>query len=306
MKIIVLMMFFVIINISAFSETQRVNAVESGPSLAHLVKFVGKGAFFEFNNKSFKVIKGNSLIDDQSFRHVLLKALGKKRYDEFMEKLTGMYDDVKQKGQILYFHGCEQHNTAYFSADVFINISDNSIEVYWHTPSDGPDYWLSSQKKPRAIKKDIYNMEYEDDSLWILKRKGYDLFTEYSNTEMSSTKKETKESGPLPIKHGLYIEEHQNCQSDTIPIKFQLSYDGKGLTSGMVPKGEYKIIEVYNNDNTYHIKQKVVGKGGVRGCGEFTWEATIIVKNNKEFSIVTNKVNNKSYEKMVNTYRYCP
>ena len=300
-----LRMLFVIIILSAFSETQTVNAVESGPSLGHLVNFVGKIALYEIDNKSLKVIKDNSITNDKAFRHVLLKALGKKRFDEFMEELT-LAGDVEQKGQILYFRVSKPRNAAFFSADVFINISDNSIDVYWHTPSDGPDYWLSSQKKPRAIKKDIYNMEYEDDPSWVLKRKGYDLFTEYSNTGISSTKNETKERGPLPIKHGLYIEEHQNCQSDTIPIKYQLSYDGKGLASGMIPKAEYKIIEVHNNDNTYHIKQKAVGKGGVGGCGKFTWEATVIVKNNREFSIYTNKVNNKIYKKVVSTYRYCP
>jgi hypothetical protein len=152
-------------------------------------------------------------------------------------------------------------------------------------------------------------MEKDFASGWMLKGSdSFNLFREFSNSGVAGDASKIKAGGPLPLQHGLYVEEHGDCRANIIPLKFQISYDGKGLATGMNPRADYTIAQVNNNGNTYRIKQNCVGKGGVRGVGEFTWEATITIKNKKSFSITTDKVNGKvpSYKKVANTYNYCP
>jgi hypothetical protein len=120
---------------------------ESAPSLAHLTKFVGKYPSGDTDGNS---VKGKSLIDDQAFRQVLMKALGKERFNIFISDLH-VEIPIEQKGQIIYFQKCMPHNCAFFRAHIFINLSDNSIEAYWHNADDKQYYWLSSKKKPRII-----------------------------------------------------------------------------------------------------------------------------------------------------------
>jgi hypothetical protein len=143
------------------------------PALAHLTKFVGKYPSFEFDKTGNNIIKGNSLIDDKAFRQVLLKTLGKERFNIFISDLD-VEHPIKQNGQIIYFFKCMPHNCLSFQSHIFINLSDNSIEVYWHNSNDKQDYWLSSKKGSRGIPKDNYSWKLKSgDSL--------KLFNEFGN-----------------------------------------------------------------------------------------------------------------------------
>jgi len=111
------MVFVILVGLCA---AQAVSTTESNAqykesviSLADLTKFVGKYAAYDFD-KNENVIKGNSLTDDKAFRQVLLKALGNKRFKEFMDELLSMTSPVEQKGQILFFNVAQVHNTVFF------------------------------------------------------------------------------------------------------------------------------------------------------------------------------------------------
>jgi len=150
------------------------------PSLAHLTKFVGKYPSGYEDDKNGKSMKKNGLLDDKAFRQVLMKSLGKKRFNEFMSDF-GVETPIKQHGQILYFLTCEPHRCNQHNIHIFINLSDNSIESLWHTSGDEPDYWLSSNKEPRSIKKDTHRMD-NSGGVWILKVKDeLEILKEFGN-----------------------------------------------------------------------------------------------------------------------------
>jgi hypothetical protein len=146
-----LMVFVILVGLCAaqtFKPTEsNAQIEESVPSLAHLTKFVGK---YPSGGPDDNRVKGKNLIDDQAFRQVLMKTLGNKRFNIFMSDLN-VEVPIKQKGQIIYFRKGMPHNYAFLRAHIFINLSDNSIEAYWHSTADKQDYWLSSKKKPRII-----------------------------------------------------------------------------------------------------------------------------------------------------------
>jgi hypothetical protein len=150
------------------------------PSLAHLTKFVGKYPSGYEDDKNGKVVKKNGLLDDKAFRQVLMKSIGKNRFNEFLSDFS-VETPIKQHGQILYVFKCEPHNCNHHNVHMFINLSDNSIESLWHTSGDEPDYWLSSKKQPRSIKKDTHRMDNRGGE-WVLKAKDeLEILKEFGN-----------------------------------------------------------------------------------------------------------------------------
>lgn len=134
------------------TDESNAQSKQAGPSLAHLTKFVGKSPSGYEDDKNGKSVKKDGLLDDKAFRQVLMKSLGKRRFNEFMsDDDFGVESPITQRGQILYFMKCEPHRCNMHQAQVFINLVDNSIEIYW---VDYPKYyWLSSKKPPRAMQK---------------------------------------------------------------------------------------------------------------------------------------------------------
>jgi hypothetical protein len=145
--ILVTIFSFIIMNSRIYAHID-----EPSRSLAHLAKFVGKYPSFEVDKTSDKIIKGKSLTDDQAFRQYLMKALGKDRFKIFMDGLD-VETPIEQKGQVLYFFKAKPHYANTNNATTFINLSDNSVEIYWHDANSPNNLWLSSKKPPRMIPK---------------------------------------------------------------------------------------------------------------------------------------------------------
>jgi hypothetical protein len=155
---------------AALGAAQTVNAGEPGPSLSHLTKFIGKMPSYNLDKKGNRA-KGPNLLNDKAFQQVLLKTLGKERFNTFMGD-DMLEDKIEKQGQVIYFQRSMRQTAIPFGM-IFINLSDNSIEAYWEDGS-WPDknkakyYWLSSKTKPRILPTEP-------------KEGGFDLFKKYGN-----------------------------------------------------------------------------------------------------------------------------
>jgi hypothetical protein len=116
-------------------------------SLGHLTQWVGKSPYDEIN--------GKTMIEDKAFSKSLLKVLGEKWIKILLSDLTNS-DVTEREGQILAITVWKPH-MAGDHADIFVNLKDNSVEVYWIIMSidkDGDEfYWLSSKMAPRRLTK---------------------------------------------------------------------------------------------------------------------------------------------------------
>lgn len=157
--------------LSTIIYTSEINAQnkEASPSLAYLQQFVGQYPSGNYDKNGNK-LKGASLITDKAFRQVLMQTLGKERFKTVISEFH-VEIPIAQKGQILFFNRAMPHQASANYAEIFINLSDSSIEVCW-AHEDSPDnVWLSSKKPPRQIPKSPL-MEVGQNSFGLFEKYG--------------------------------------------------------------------------------------------------------------------------------------
>ena len=164
MKGNIIKMLMVFVGLAFMAASLAVRAVESGPSLAHLTKFVGKYPSGYADDPSGKPVKKDGILDDRAFRQVLSQILGKDRFSIVINKYD-VETPVEQKGQILYFMKAKPHNAGNQHAIIYINLSDNSVEACW-VNEDDKNYWLSSKRKPVLIERNLASKGMDDIALF--------------------------------------------------------------------------------------------------------------------------------------------
>ena len=109
-------------------------------------------------------------------------------------------------------------------------------------------------------------------------------------------------AGPLPLKPGTYVLEGVPCDKGYAgnTLHYYLGDDNSYCIG--VPHGEWKIIQVHNNGNIYHVTLRCIYKG-VEGIA--TEHRTILIKSATSFSIRNFPEKPKNSKQKEQVFRWC-
>lgn len=109
-------------------------------------------------------------------------------------------------------------------------------------------------------------------------------------------------AGPLPLKEGRYVLEGVPCDKGYAynTLHYYLGDDNSYCIG--VPHGEWKITQVQNNGNVYHVKLHSIYKGVDKIVKE---NRTILIKNATSFSIPNYPEKQTKTKKKEQIFRWC-